>query len=76
MSSLPLGYLKKNGFTRHIVPDTCPQCYTVQNFADDHPRGTYILCISGHVVALIDGIAFDTWDSSDCVVVYYWQKEA
>ena len=25
-------YLKKKGFMRRIIPDTCPQCYTVAEF--------------------------------------------
>lgn len=67
-------YLKKKGFTRHIIPDSCPQCYTVADFADDHPIGTYILALSGHVVACIDGCVYDTFDSTDRVPVYYWEK--
>ena len=67
-------YLKKKGFKRHIIPDTCPQCYTVAEFAEDHPKGTYILAPSGHAVACIDGCYYDTFDSGDRVVIYYWQK--
>lgn len=25
-------YLKKRGFTKHIIPDTCPNCYTIADF--------------------------------------------
>ncbi|MCQ2507287.1 MAG: hypothetical protein MJ097_00700 [Dorea sp.] len=68
-------YLLDKGFRRYIVPDTCPSCYTVRQFTEDHPKGEYILAISGHVVAVKDGNHYDTWDSSDEVVVYYWMKE-
>lgn len=68
-------YLKKKGFKRHIVPDTCPQCYTVENFAHDHPKGKYILATSGHAVACIDGCYIDSFDSGDKVVIYYWERE-
>ena len=68
-------YLKDNGYTRHIIPDTCPNCYTVRMFAEEHPKGRYILAISGHVVACINGTYYDTFDSGDCVPIYYWQKE-
>lgn len=68
-------YLKKKGFKRQMIPDQCPDCYTVQEFAQDHPDGTYILALNGHVVAIKDGDYYDTWDSGQEVPVYYWQKE-
>lgn len=66
-------YLKSKGLTRHIIPDTCPDCYTVKQFADDHPKGHYIVFVGQHVVAVIDGDYIDTWDSSDRVPIYYWE---
>lgn len=68
-------YLRKHGFRRHILPDTCPDCYTVEDFAAEHPRGTYILAISGHVVCVQDGEWHDTWDSGGEVPLYYWERE-
>ena len=68
-------YLRKLGYTRHIVPDTCPDCYTVGRFVDDHPRGTYILALSGHVVCVQDGVIYDSWNSENEIPLYYWDKE-
>lgn len=68
-------YLKRNGWRRHLIPDDLPDDYTVSDFAADHPQGTYILAISGHVVALCDGCWFDTWDSGEEIPIYYWAKE-
>ncbi len=68
-------YLKANGFHRALIPDTCPDCYTVKDFCTDHPNGVYVLAIDGHVVTAIDGDYFDTWDSGDEIPVYYWAKE-
>lgn len=68
-------YLRRQGFFRHIVPDTCPDCYTVGDFAADHPQGTYILALSGHVVCVEDGKIYDSWDSSGETPLYYWHKE-
>ena len=65
--------LKSKGLTRYIVPDTCPNCYTVKQFADDHPEGVYIIFVGQHVVAVIDGNYIDTWDSGDRVPIYYWE---
>lgn len=68
-------YLKQHGFKRFIVPNTCPDCYTVEDFARDHSKGTYLLAVSGHVVAVKDGDWYDTWDSRNEVPAYYWRKE-
>ena len=68
-------YLRAKGFTRRIVPDTCPDCYTVLEFAEEHPHGTYILALSGHVVAVKDGNYYDTWNSGDETPIYYWFRK-
>ncbi len=68
-------YLSAIGYRRHLVPDSCPDCYTVSRFADDHSVGTFILALSGHVVCVQDGIIYDSWDSGNEIVLYYWCKE-
>lgn len=68
-------YLRSKGYTRHLIPDSCPDCYTVGNFAEDHPEGVYILALSSHVVCVEDGEIWDSWDSSGEVPLYYWEKE-
>lgn len=69
-------YLRRHGFRRHALPDDCPDCYTVADFCRDHPHGTYVLAISGHVVCVSDGRYYDTWDSGAESPAYYWYKEA
>lgn len=68
-------YLKKRGYHRYVIPDTCPHCYTIRDFTRDHPYGIYILGTGTHVVAVIDGNYHDSWDSGDENPVYYWHKE-
>lgn len=68
-------YLRKNNFIRQIIPDTCPDCYTVADFAMEHSKGTYILALSGHVVCVIAGKIYDSWDSSGEIPLYFWHKE-
>lgn len=68
-------FLRSQGFKRHIIPDTCPDCYSVAQFAEEHPQGIYILALSGHVVTVVDGHYYDSWDSGSEVPVYYWIKE-
>ena len=38
---------------------------TISEFATSHPYGTYILHVRQHVVAVIDGEYWDSWDSGD-----------
>lgn len=68
-------YLKRKGFKKAIVPDTCPDCYTVKDFAEDHPHGMFVLALNNHVVTTFDGDYFDSWDSGNEPVNYYWYKE-
>lgn len=67
-------YLKRKGFSRHIIPDTCPDCYTVEDFAAEHPDGRYIAATGEHAVAVVDGDIYDSWDSSYEVPIYYFHK--
>jgi len=66
--------LKRNGFHRSTIPTTCPDCYTAADFAADHPRGTYVLGFGTHVATVKDGMIYDSWDSSQEIPVYYWEK--
>lgn len=68
-------YLRKLGFRREVIPDTCPDCYTVADFAREHPTGTYILATGGHAIAVDSGKYYDTWDSGDETPAFYWYKE-
>ena len=67
--------LRQNGFYRHNVPNTCPDCFTVGDFAEGHPNGVYVLGTGNHVVTLVDGTILDSWDSSNEILQYYWSKE-
>ena len=66
--------LRKNGFYRHVLPSTCPDCYTVEDFADEHPQGVYVVGTGNHVVTIMDGTAFDSWDSRREIVSYFWSE--
>ncbi len=67
-------YLRKLGYKRHSIPDTCPDCYSANDFARDNPRGRFIVCTGTHVIGIIDGTIYDTWDSSDKTVLFYFEK--
>ncbi len=67
-------YLRNKGYKRSLIPEDVDD-YTVERFCREHPKGEYILAISGHVVAVVNGYYFDTWDSGGEIPVYYWYKE-
>ena len=68
-------YLINKGYKRRVVPDTCPNCYTIGQFAEDHPTGTYIVATGSHVVCVKDSQVMDNWDSTGETVAYYFTKE-
>ena len=67
--------LRQHGFYRKAIDDTCPACYTVEEFCEDHPKGVYVLYCGGHVVTAIDGDWFDSWDSGSENVQYVWYRK-
>lgn len=68
-------YLRSKGFTRRLIPDECPDCYNVEDFCRDNPKGTYILALDKHIVCAIDGNHFDTWDSGKEPIIFYWFRK-
>lgn len=67
-------YLEKKGYHIYGIPNTCPRCYTVAQFALDHLYGTYVLGTGSHAIAVIDGNYIDTWDSGNEVPMYFFMK--
>lgn len=67
-------YLKRLGFHRYIIPDTCPDCYTVRDFMQDNPFGTFILGTGTHAICVQDGNVYDAWNSSNEVPIYYFER--
>ena len=51
---------------------------TVDEFAKDHKSGKYIIyCRVGygtHLVAIDNGVYYDTWDCGDRIIYGYWTK--
>ena len=68
-------YLTSKGYRRGVIPNTCPDCYTVRNFCEDRPYGRFLLSIGTHVVTVVDGDYYDSWDSGNEIPVYYYTKE-
>lgn len=61
-------------FKRSTLPNTCPACYTIIDFCNDHPHGEYLVATGTHVVAVLNGNYYDTWDSGDEVPIYFYER--
>ena len=68
------GYLRNRGYKRYICPNECPYCYSIADFAEDHPKGVYIVATGTHAVAVINGDYYDSWDSGKEIPIYYYSK--
>lgn len=66
-------YLIDRGFERMTLP-SCPDCYTVKDFADEHQEGVYVLGTGTHAVAVVNGDYYDSWDSGDEIPIYYFRR--
>lgn len=74
-SNLVFGeYLRSKGFHREMIPDDKTGDYTVQEFCADNPSGTFVAVLDGHAVCIIDGSYYDSWDSGQEAVLYFWRK--
>lgn len=63
-------YLRDNGYVR------CEAEYRIEvfDFCAEHPTGTYVLGLDGHVVTVKDGMYYDTWDCGERFILYYWER--
>lgn len=68
-------YLRRFGFKQKQLPYICPDCTTVADFAEMHPKGRYVLACQNHVVTCIDGSYYDSFDSGNETIIYYLEKE-
>ena len=65
-------YLLSKKF-RKCIPER--YMYNVGDFAKDHPNGVYVAGTGTHAVAIVHGDILDTWDSSNEIISYYWERE-
>ena len=65
-------YLRRLGFSIQMIQWPCSR---IKDFCRCFPSGMYILGTGKHVVAVIDGDYYDTWDSGNELAVFYWKLE-
>lgn len=54
------------------VPKNCDDM-TVNDFAEIHPQGTYLLRMNGHITTLIDYTVFDLFDCREYFITNAWE---
>lgn len=70
-------YLTEKGFKYHGISNgKGTKRPTVDSFAKTHKSGTYFVKVSNHVVAIVDGVYYDTWDSGHKSLYGYWEGGA
>ncbi len=65
-------YLRNLGYKQTLIPNFCPECYTIKEFCKDNPKGKFLLTTGTHVITVIDGNYYDTWDTGNEVPISYW----
>lgn len=48
---------------------------TINEFADYHPRGIYIVRVNQHLSCIIDGFIHDIWDCGEEIITDSWMVE-
>lgn len=54
------------------IPKNC-EGMTVGEFADLHPKGTYLIRIQGHLSTIIDNTIYDIWDCRERECSLAWE---
>jgi len=67
-------YLDGKGYTYYGISNKKgTKRPTVLSFAKEHKTGTYILRVAHHLVTVVNGIYYDTWDCGSKSLYGYWE---
>lgn len=73
----PLNYcevFRERGYTEYTEKAVKGQKrLTVEQFAQQHPTGRYMVKVAHHLTAVIDGVIKDAWNTSNEVVYKYFE---
>lgn len=53
----------------------CHYSKTIREFAYEHPSGIYLCTMNGHIVCVIDGCVYDTFNSLNRVMRCAWKVD-
>ena len=63
--------LRDLGFKRYTA---CSGCYTVKSFAEQFNQGTFLLGTGDHVVGIVNGSYYDSWDSGAQEIIWIYER--
>lgn len=53
----------------------CNDGCTLEGFCKHNPEGIFVVKLPNHVVCVIDGNYYDSWDSGNEVPIYCWERK-
>lgn len=66
-------YLEQNGWKKQKMPRFEDNSrYTVSEFSEENPKGTFVITVANHITTVVDGILYDTWDCGHKSICNYW----
>ena len=66
-------YLRQRGARQFLLPESCPECITVEAFCERYPDGVYVIGTGDHAICIISGDWYDSWNSGMSVPTIFWQ---
>ena len=67
--------LRRHRFYRGSFPEGCDACMTAEQFTQEFPEGTYVLGFGNHVATVVNGVLYDSWDSSKEIPLYFFYRK-
>lgn len=64
--------LAQNGFKMEAI--LCEHGCDLIGFCQTHPVGKYVVKLPNHVVCVVDGDYYDSWDSGKEAPIYCWKE--
>lgn len=64
-------YLLNQGFSKYSTLNDC----TIKDFANEHKYGTYLVCTGTHLVCIKNSDYYDTWDSGNEIMEFFFERE-
>ena len=65
--------LRDLGFQRYTA---CSGCFTIKSFSEQFNKGTFLLGTGDHVVGVIDGDYYDSWDSGSQEITWIYERRS
>lgn len=68
-------FLKQHGGKQFLLPESCPECLTVEAFCERYPKGVFVIGTGEHAVTCIDSDWYDIFDSGRMTPTYFWRMK-